>query len=1101
MNVRDLSKDDDFLSHLLVEKLGTGGVPLYVHKMDPSRKLPKVDAEDLMVIVRRLVTSKLGPHIAVRQAVDELLALPPVRFYLKPYTQKQINACATHASRYFELYNPIGSIEIAHTSRYSHQTGKSELCILATRPLTPGMVIAELKGSMAHLSMEEDRELKRTDLRSSDIRRDFSVIHSRQMKKNHLFLGPARFVNHDCENNCELFREGKYITFRVVRPIAVGEEITAHYGDGYFGRKNRFCLCETCEKNGRGGYTPENPNGGNDSDAGASEDELSDSEPAATEVGNVNERRTRRGVYAIVQEHDDSDESDDEEKETDKPLADAHVDLDLELGSHPSSSRRPSASRRSVSSSAPRSHSSSVPEDTKEAFTSIISIRRQKQTVSVTAPAPNGCTRHPSRASRGSASRMSTPVNGKGKEKEKIPIKEDPETRVLRIRPTLPSDKGESVSASTRAVPLGPDGRSLPTCVICGNVLPVISINNQVVWGLHLDTSPPRRGRKCKVQQECPRCMRHFAIYGHPWPARLPSQVVGPSGRDDPEPSRRPIQKASSTAERKRPPGADERSSKKNKTDQGLVVEMSSKAKEMLIPPKRKRGRPRKHPLPQEEPPKRKRGRPRIHSPSRSHLPSTLKPTASTSRPPAGVRSKSSTPSECSYVGPKSLAVQSQPRDSNGRFGKKSATNGRYMRNPVSAVVARAQRVLQRRKVKSWLEDNHEQESLTDAEARQTVMKQAILTDVNVSPRPIKRLRNSTSLTNSVDRQAATKRTTPTDVDASPRPTKRLRNGTHPVDGDDDPIPLSALSSTSFRFNGLNGSLLCRPNPTNFARRKWAPDPCEGDPAHDDEDTESSLRTLESDSNGPVTPEDRTPLPIPAPISIIPERNKTIVPDTSPRCSIPHAHAGSIASVLVFKPSPVNFARRRWCSTSKSPLELGSGTRRSQRLRPRASYPGEDDLLLSTQSQMVSVLDMPSILTGRSVSPGKNPKTGATSDGTSEPVVENIDRFSNSVARHRTGLHGESLETTNSEDDRVVEGPLAETPDARGLSADEDMLSRLRITYTTELPPDVPWKNAEATPVSHYFKKSASFHSDNFASPTHLVHAGWDDSVSDTLSE
>lgn len=76
------------------------------------------------------------------------------------------------------------------------------------------------------------------------------------MKKNHLFLGPARFVNvshdshckrglmthflqHDCENNCELFREGKYITFRVLRPIAVGEEITAHYGDGYCQYKQR----------------------------------------------------------------------------------------------------------------------------------------------------------------------------------------------------------------------------------------------------------------------------------------------------------------------------------------------------------------------------------------------------------------------------------------------------------------------------------------------------------------------------------------------------------------------------------------------------------------------------------------------------------------------------------------------------------------------------------------------------------------------------------------------------------------------------------------------------------------------------------------------
>lgn len=104
---------------------------------------------------------------------------------------------------------------------------------------------------MANLTDQEDRDLKKASLRSGDIRRDFSVIHSRSMKKNHLFLGPARFVNvrspffflslfsltftsqHDCNNNCELFREGRYITFRVLRPIQVGEEITAHYGDGY----------------------------------------------------------------------------------------------------------------------------------------------------------------------------------------------------------------------------------------------------------------------------------------------------------------------------------------------------------------------------------------------------------------------------------------------------------------------------------------------------------------------------------------------------------------------------------------------------------------------------------------------------------------------------------------------------------------------------------------------------------------------------------------------------------------------------------------------------------------------------------------------------
>ena len=54
---------------------------------------------------------------------------------------------------------------------------------------------------MADLTDEEDKELKGTDVGQADgvgIRRDFSVIHSKQLKKNHLFLGPARFVNVSC---------------------------------------------------------------------------------------------------------------------------------------------------------------------------------------------------------------------------------------------------------------------------------------------------------------------------------------------------------------------------------------------------------------------------------------------------------------------------------------------------------------------------------------------------------------------------------------------------------------------------------------------------------------------------------------------------------------------------------------------------------------------------------------------------------------------------------------------------------------------------------------------------------------------------------------
>eukprot|EP00914_Ancora_sagittata_P022871 GHVO01045378.1.p1 GENE.GHVO01045378.1~~GHVO01045378.1.p1 ORF type:complete len:527 (+),score=20.94 GHVO01045378.1:218-1582(+) len=426
--------------------------------MDSSRRLPKVSANDLLEIVRRMVVSKSPPQHSIRISADELLCLAPIRYYLQHYTQKQINAFATHASRYFELYHPSGSIEISHTSRYSHRTGKSELCILATRNLAPGSVITELKGSMANLTDEEDRELKRTDLRNSDIRRDFSVIHSKSMKKNHLFLGPARFVNHDCDNNCELFREGKYITFRVLRPISIGEEITAHYGDGYFGRKNRHCLCETCERKGRGGYAPDHTDDDIPSDSSSSDSDISDFESDASSSGpeddianrqvNLDERRTRRGVYAVVsKEEDQSDESEDEDGNnvplagaSDIPsprevemVADAVSDLTSLPSSRASNSNTtagPSRLSSSVSELTPISRSTSTFSSVSSAppkgptYPSIMSTQRQKSvvtarlastpSVSERSEPSNSASRH---ATRSSASL--SPSKDKGKQRDR----------------------------------------------------------------------------------------------------------------------------------------------------------------------------------------------------------------------------------------------------------------------------------------------------------------------------------------------------------------------------------------------------------------------------------------------------------------------------------------------------------------------------------------------------------------------------------------------------------------------------------------------------------------------------------------------------------
>jgi hypothetical protein len=53
MNARDLARDDDFVSHMLVECLGTVE-PLSVHKMDASRKLPTWDPEVVLEIVQKV---------------------------------------------------------------------------------------------------------------------------------------------------------------------------------------------------------------------------------------------------------------------------------------------------------------------------------------------------------------------------------------------------------------------------------------------------------------------------------------------------------------------------------------------------------------------------------------------------------------------------------------------------------------------------------------------------------------------------------------------------------------------------------------------------------------------------------------------------------------------------------------------------------------------------------------------------------------------------------------------------------------------------------------------------------------------------------------
>ncbi|KAI8821817.1 uncharacterized protein EV422DRAFT_433553 [Fimicolochytrium jonesii] len=338
----DLANYDDILCDLLVDSLHLG---FKTHKMngdfycpdasphggvdvlDAPRKTPGLEREQsdteavaaaVIDIVRRYVIDEKRLDLAA-QALLTCITIPEDGFksfgtmsealqrsfqvfvpFFRGKTPEQLQDFTDHAGRYFGMYHPAAGYEVAQTNRYG-SSGKVEACLRATRTFAVGDEMRYCTGVIAELDQSEEAYL--TD-------RDFSVMFLTKKECSCLFLGPARFMNHDCDPNAKfiiLSLKRNLIGFKVLKPIEVGDEITTFYGENYFGENNKECLCGTCERLHKGAFTRHD----------ALREILPDGEYELPMIAKLRKNSARSHTWSFEQNFDSGTDSADKKKDKD----------------------------------------------------------------------------------------------------------------------------------------------------------------------------------------------------------------------------------------------------------------------------------------------------------------------------------------------------------------------------------------------------------------------------------------------------------------------------------------------------------------------------------------------------------------------------------------------------------------------------------------------------------------------------------------------------------------------------------------------------------------------------------------------------------------
>lgn len=244
---------DDLLTDLLLDRLSA----LISHKRPRwndiiiARQLNTQKITVKYVPIKGIPTEEILKSISSEVSVAEnlnafldLVTKRPeeVRFD----TVHEMKWFAEQFARYRGLYQPNCFFQLATKEGYG--TGRPETAVFALRPIKKNTCIRYLEGVCVPVERAETRILEATG-------KDFSMIKRGRNGIRSLLMGPARFVNHDCNPNAILEHYGRRgVCITTLKSIKKGEEITVYYRPDYFGYQNQNCRCTSCKLVRRNGW-------------------------------------------------------------------------------------------------------------------------------------------------------------------------------------------------------------------------------------------------------------------------------------------------------------------------------------------------------------------------------------------------------------------------------------------------------------------------------------------------------------------------------------------------------------------------------------------------------------------------------------------------------------------------------------------------------------------------------------------------------------------------------------------------------------------------------------------------------------------------------